>query len=245
MNLSRLQSRGRASEIQFFTKQQKEAARNLRAKLSPTELSSLTKNSQTSATSAPTIDALSEISAHRTYDRIVRSGLVEPTAVLRREGVLRSWKNPKDSSPLKIDPLQGESMLDPSLMRGLGQSRYSVAINHMKKMQQQSSLQTSKKVGGMEDGAVIGVGAFGIATAIVGSVGLAGLGYMYMHPQVIDKFRYRSIALRETLDGSIGKRLRKFSDGMKEKGSIVSPETTETARGIARSSIGLRSTEKS
>lgn len=127
-------------------------------------------------------------------------------------------------------------------MRALGQSRYSVAAEHMKQMKKDSI--DIKGDNNMGDGVILGAGAFGIASGIVASVGIAGLGYLYLHQEVIDVFRDRSIRLRGTLDNVFGKRLRKFSDGMKERGSLVSKETAESARGIARSSIGIHSAGK-
>ena len=91
-----------------------------------------------------------------------------------------------------------------------------------------------------EEGALLGAGAFGIATLIVTGVGTVGLGYLYTHPQVVDGFRSRSVSLREKLDGSLGVKLRKFSDSMRRSVGI-SPEKREILRDMTRSSIGMRS----
>lgn len=94
------------------------------------------------------------------------------------------------------------------------------------------------------EGVVLGVGAFGVATAIVGGVGVLGVGWMYMNPWVVDRMRARTLRLRGKLEDKIGGRLKALRRRMVERGPILSDEAREKAGRIAEGVGGKRNMER-
>lgn len=91
------------------------------------------------------------------------------------------------------------------------------------------------------EGAMLGAGAFGVATAIVGGVGVLGIGWMYMNPWVVDRMRERAVRLRGRLEGVVGERLKAFMRRMDQRGPLLSEEAKEKAGRIAEGVGGKRS----
>lgn len=89
-------------------------------------------------------------------------------------------------------------------------------------------------------GAVLGIGAFGVATAIVGSIGMLGFAYVYTHPTVIDGMRKRTLGFGAWMDQGVGTKLRLFAQKVRENGPVLSKETLATAGKIAEGVGGTK-----
>lgn len=87
---------------------------------------------------------------------------------------------------------------------------------------------------------MLGVGAFGVATAVVGGVGLLGLGWMYMNPAVVDRMREGAVWMRGGMEGAFGYRMKAFVARMNERGPILSERAKERAGRIAEGVRGRR-----
>lgn len=222
LNLSALANRGRAAEGLHSAKVQAEQAKALRKRLSDSELAALRSQGNDAA---PTVDILGSISAQSALSRLA----VEKA----RASDLRVVKAGDITATLHRASAGGTVMLraDPPVMRALGSNKYALYQKVSQEAQVARPLPGSEKYG---DGAALGMASASVATAIVGSVGISGIGLLYFNPAIVDRMKMSAIQFREHLEGGIGERLRALASRMRRNDSLVSQETLAQARSFAR-----------
>lgn len=225
LNLSRL---ARASESSFFKKEQAQQALSIRESLTDAERALITKADGAKGMSP---DVLSEISAHSTYSKAIKHAANDANYRKPTRMVARPLLPPVDISTLQ----QASKRQDEKLMRALGtgkMSLYSAKNAHVESRPLPGGAQYA-------DGAVIGIASFSIASAIVASIGLAGIGALYFNPRIIQRWKESTIRLKERLDSKVGGFIRQQVTARMISSSAVSEETRQKASSFARAAVGL------
>lgn len=230
LNLSRL---ARASESAYFKDTQSTQASILRKKLTKPELDTLQQQHQNRISNPnPTIDVLPEISAHRAYtphtSRVVDSSTAStPSHIISR--MQMNTKTNLSSTTLKPDP---------PVLRALGSGRLQLYSS----LQQSNSQQVHTLPGSAKyaDGAVLGLASFSVATAIVASVGLAGVLLVYLRPQVITSMKESTQRFRDRMDRTVGKRMRERVEQVRNKGPLIADGHRQKATEFAHGAVGIR-----
>eukprot|EP00177_Eucheuma_denticulatum_P005191 GFKZ01009455.1.p1 GENE.GFKZ01009455.1~~GFKZ01009455.1.p1 ORF type:complete len:244 (-),score=40.67 GFKZ01009455.1:472-1203(-) len=231
LNLSRLAARGRASESTFFKSQQSDQAKKLRAALKPEEISALS-SAHASSGKTPSVDILSEISAHSTYRNIIQNPSPLPTKA-KPNFVLQRLADPNVTHSADVG-ITARIPPDTEILRALGSSRLGML---------QDLTPEGRPLPGAEryaQGAVLGIGAFGVATGIVASIGLLGFAYAYTHPSIIDVMRKKTLGFGNWMDQGVGTKLRLFAQKVRQNGPVLSEETLATAGKIAEGVGGTK-----
>lgn len=235
LNLTRL---ARSSEGRHFKDVQAQQTSKLRKNLSKEQLADAGAKAAKAA-AAPTVDTVVSIAGHSAYSRLAAAEVDAPAKVT--ESVLfRRLRNP-DPVHLKSSQLQAGEILsgpDPSVVKVLSQNRMAILARA------QSNMRTARALPGSEkkaEGAVLGLQAFVTATAVVGSIGIAGVLYLYLNPSAVDNMKRRSVQFRERVEGgSVGAQLRKTADGLRKDGGLLSTESSTKAGIFARKVVGVK-----
>lgn len=245
LNLSRL---GRASEGKFFADRQAEQAAVARARLSEEQLAVLrsrTKKSSSSGSNS-SVDVVAAIAGHSVYERLALANARAAMEVESNRPIispLSSRLNDPDPSNLVASRLlarrgaAGVASIQPDaeVMRAMGQNRFAL-YRDVRKHQASARPLPGAQVRG--EGAVVGAQAFIISTALVSSVGMAGIIYLYTTPSAVDGMRASSVRFRERLEnGRIGQRLKRTAASYHEDGSILSQDVQEKARTFAKQAV--------
>lgn len=245
LNLSRL---GRASEGKFFADRQAEQAAKARVSLSQEQLVVLRSRSKEEASTrakSSEVDVVASIAGHSVYEQLTVANaraLVEAEKVHPLSSTLSRRLDNLDPSNIVASRLQlrgnadSVSMQpDAAVMRLMGQSRlalYSEAKRH------QASVRPLPGSEARGEGALVGAQAFILSTALVGTVGMAGILYLYVTPSAVDGLRVRSVRFRERVEaGPVGQMLRKTAGSYRKDGGILSQEVQEKARTFAKKAV--------
>jgi hypothetical protein len=234
LNLSRL---ARSSEASYFSELQPEQAARLRKSLTPQQVAAARASA---AQAPPTVDTVASIAGQSAYRRLIEDKAAQaPVPVTHgyAKSMLMRIRAPKavDSvtvgqSTLQVSNPPGYAP-DPSVLRALGQNRLNLYQQLRKNAPPVKPLPGSDA---KAEGAFMGVQAFAVATAIVGTCGMASVLYIYMNPWVVDRMRSRTVRLRHSIEsGFIGIRLRGLSENMRRDGGLVSTQTVDSARQLA------------
>jgi hypothetical protein len=245
LNLSRL---GRASEGKFFADRLAEQAIKSRSKLSKGELASSrcrAGGESSRAASAANVDVVASIAGHSVYERLAlanaRAAFEAEKARPEPSALLRRLAHP-DPTNLAMSKLQmgadagGMASVNPDagVMRAMGRNRMAL----YRELQAEAPARPLPGAEIRAEGAVVGAQAFVIATSLVGSIGIAGILYLYFTPHAVDDLRLKSIRFRKWVEsGPIGQRMRATAQFYRDKGSILSPETQDRARAFAKRAI--------
>lgn len=242
LNLSRL---ARVSESQFFKNEQAHQAISLRKTLTEADLqTSKSSNSHaatTTATASADSDVLSEISAHSAHRQFIHHAF--------RDHPIRSVPQ---RPPISILPAAGEEsavapastftarsstkgIADATILRALGSSRLSL----YREVAQSTPARPLPGGAKYAEGAVVGLASFSIATALVASVGVAGAFILWQRPSIVETWRKRSIALHDSLDHTIGHRIRQSLSTRIHAGQVISHSTRERASSFAHAAVGI------
>lgn len=248
LNLSRL---GRASEGKFFADRQAEQAALARAGLSKEQLAALRSRSEKSSSpgSKSSVDVVAAIAGHSVYERLA---LANARAVMETEcsrpvtSTLSARLNDPDPSNLAASRLHarrgaaGVASVQPDaeVMRAMGRNRFALYRDVRNHHEAARPLPGAQARG---EGAVVGAQAFIISTALVSSIGMAGIIYLYTTPSAVDGMRASSVRFRERLEaGPVGQRLRKTAASYQGDGGILSHEAQEKARSFAKQAVKKR-----
>lgn len=243
LNLSRL---GRASEGKFFADRQAEQAAITRAKLTKEEVNAVRSRAQDSSRKkVADVNVVAAIAGHSVYERLaVANARAAAEAEKTQAGsstLARRLNNP-NSNNLATSKLQTRGVADgfasigpdAGVMRAMGRNR--MAVYHQLRDEAGGRPLPGSEV--RAEGAVVGIQAFVVATALVGSVGMSGILYLYFTPRAVDSLRMKSVRFREQLEsGPIGQRLRKTAEFYREEGALLSPEAQEGARVFANKAV--------
>lgn len=235
LNLSRL---ARTSESQFFKNEQAQQAISLRKTLTDADIASTNANT-VSATTTATTDVLPEIYAHSTQREFIRHALRDSPRTLAVRPKLNASSSAgvatKLSSTLVSRAPDARSVVDASVLRALGSSRLSLYRKVAERTPSARPLPGGDKYA---EGAVVGLASFSIATAAVASIGIAGAIVLWNRPSIVDAWRRRSIALRVSLDRTVGHRIRQSVSPRIRDGHVISDNARHRASSFARSAIG-------
>jgi hypothetical protein len=226
LNLSRL---ARSSEASYFSELQPEQAARLRKSLTPQQVAAARASA---AQAPPTVDTVASIAGQSAYRRLIEDKAAQaPVPVTHgyAKSMLMRIRAPKavDSvtvgqSTLQVSNPPGYAP-DPSVLRALGQNRLNLYQQLRKNAPPVKPLPGSDA---KAEGAFMGVQAFAVATAIVGTCGMASVLYIYMNPWVVDRMRSRTVRLRHSIESG-------FSENMRRDGGLVSTQTVDSARQLA------------
>lgn len=216
LNLSALTQRARASQASFFIKEQASQTKQLQESLPISKTSS-------KSSSTPSVDTLSEISAHSASLPLIRAAL--------QSSPKRPPSRPKPSSRPPTTPpiptIRANAAVDPSFTRALGTGRLRMVPTSPTRVVTPGGEKYA-------EGVVLGIGAFGVATMIVGGVGIAGAAWMWNDDRVVAGMRDMAIGMREDIDERVGERVRRFASALKERGQTWGVTEWETARKVAQ-----------
>jgi hypothetical protein len=234
LNLSRL---ARSSEASYFSELQPAQAARLRKSLTPEQVAAARVSA---AQAPPTVDTVASIAGQSAYRKLIEGQAAQASLPvthgyaksllmrLRDAKAVDSLTPGKSARPLSNPPGFAP---DPSLMRALGQNR----LNLYQRLSKDAPLE--RPLPGSDtkaEAAVMGIQAFVVATAIVGTCGVASVLYIYMNPLVVDRMRNGTVRLRYNIEsGVIGVRLRELSEKLTRDGGLVSTQTVDGARQLA------------
>lgn len=222
LNLSALSARGRAAEGMHTARVQASQAAALRKRLSERELAALRSSSDKAA---PTVDVLGSISAQSALARLAVEHARTPSVpVLKAGQIPETLRTSASMGTVTLRP-------DPPVMRALGANKLALFQEMSRHAPPSRPLPGSEKYA---DGAAIGMMSFSLATAVVGGVGVAAIGAMYFNPSIVERMKLSTIRFRESIDRGLGKRMRSFANRMRQDEALVSHETIERARTLAR-----------
>lgn len=247
---------GRASEGKFFADRQAQQAAAARAALSKEQLVALRRRSKNASarSSKTSVDIVAAIAGHSVYERLALSNAraaMEAEYNYPAATTLSARLNDPNPSNLAASKLQvrggatGMASMQPDagVLRAMGQNRFAIYHDVRRHQASARSLPGAQVRG---EGALIGVQAFIISTAFVGSIGMAGIIYLYTTPSAVEGMKVSSVRFRERLEaGPIGHRIRKTVASYREDGGIVSEEAQEQARAFARHAVKKRDQQTS
>lgn len=249
LNLARL---ALSSEAKFVTEKETEAAVS-RLRGGKSEAGSRPRPSQAlhpSPGESASVDVVSFIAGHSAYSKIVAGGACEALAARRAAQQPRVPLAQQLGSPKQAGLQSLPTAADPKVMRVLSANRLGVYYDLQAKARARAAENGREPlpVAGQEArvvGAVVGLQAFGVATAVVGSVGVAMIGYLYFSPTAVDGLRQRSIAFRKRLeDGPVGRGMRGITvDAGGNSKEVFTAETRARLRGVARRATGMKSSD--
>lgn len=245
LNLSRL---ARSSEASYFSELQPNQAASLRKKLSASELETAKKaaleDAVAAASQGPTVDTVGTIAGQSAYRKIITS---EAAATLQTKKPAKTYlmqqlqaiaANAPTTPAMRNSRLQATnstSMMDPELLKAMGQSRRASAFQFTNTNSNVRSLPGSQR---HAEATVVGIGAFAISTAIVGSIGGCGILYLYFNPSAVDAMQARTVRFRERLEqGELGKRLRSTSEKYRKDGRWFESDTAKSAHEFANRAV--------
>jgi hypothetical protein len=234
LNLARL---ARSSEASYFSDLQPAQAARLRKSLTPEQIAAAR---EAAPQAEPTVDTVASIAGHSAYRKLIASDSTRAALPVRHgyEGsLLYRLRDPKDvdaatlhKSNLQLTGTPGYAP-DGKVMRALGQNR----LNLYQRLRDDAT--PMRPLPGSEvkaEGAVVGIQAFIVATAIVGTAGFASMLYVHLNPWVIDRLRNGTVRFRHNIEsGFIGAGLRGISETFRKDGVMISPQTAEGARRLA------------
>jgi hypothetical protein len=235
LNLSRL---ARSSEASHFAELQQAQARDLRRKLPADAL--VAARVKAAAAARPTVDVDSAVAAHSAYARVIADAPVVASVAPVLLPLLSRLPTVDASTIHVVRPGATRESLAPDsqVVKVIGQGRMAM-YKHI--LEQNSQSAAARALPGIEvkaEGAMVAAQAFVVATALVGSVGIAGLLYLYFADGVIDRLRDRTVAFRDRVEeGFLGRNLKSLSARMHDSGGIISPESAAAARQFARKAV--------
>lgn len=237
LNLTRL---ARSSEAKFVTQCEadavvasaRRAARDGDASPPPTLQQAV---APPRSTPPPSVDVVASIAGHAAHAAVVAAGARAALAARTPPMTARALPRPRTQAQTRPPPARKP---DPAVMRVLSANRLGVYYEMKARAGSVPSASAGAQAApdGRVVGAVVGVQAFGVATAGVGAVGLALVGYLYFSPTAVDGLRRGTVGLRGWLeDGVVGRGVRGFSGGE----GVISDETRARLRTLVRKAAGM------